>query len=100
MPNVLAITLAPFGIYSRDDECGDENTITHESIHWKQQIEMLVIFFYLWYVIEWTLKGFKYYNISFEREAYSNDNNKRYLITRNYYAWFKYILLNNINISY
>jgi hypothetical protein len=90
MPHVLAITLCPFGIYLRDVECGDKYTILHESIHWKQQTEMLIIFFYLWYLIEWTVKGFKYYNISFEREAFRNDT-WLYLSSRKHFAWFKYI---------
>ena len=92
MPNVLAITLVPFGIYLRDDECGNFTTINHETIHWKQQMEMFVIFFYLWYIIEWMLKGFKYYNISFEREAYDNEYSNDYLITRKHYDWIKEVI--------
>lgn len=57
--------------------------------------EMLYVFFYLWYVIEWLIrlfgKGNAYRNISFEQEAYSNDDNMKYLDIRKHYAWFKYI---------
>lgn len=31
-------------------------TVTHEKTHTKQMLEMGVIFFYLWYVIEWFIK--------------------------------------------
>jgi len=45
--DVIGITLAPFGIYLNDNYLLDKITINHESIHWKQQMEMLIIFFYL-----------------------------------------------------
>ena len=73
--------------------------INHESIHIKQQEEMLIIPFYLWYIIEWAIKvpiyfSFQkaYHNISFEREAYDNDDNLSYLSDRKHYAWIKRIL--------
>ena len=73
--------------------------INHESIHIKQQEEMLVIPFYLWYVLEWVIKipiyksaKEAYYNISFEREAYDHDDNLSYLSSRKHYAWIKRIL--------
>lgn len=71
--------------------------INHESIHIKQQEEMLILPFYIWYVTEWFIKLFfygkqAYYNISFEREAYDNDDNLSYLSNRKHYAWIKRIL--------
>jgi hypothetical protein len=94
--DVIAITLCPFGIYIRK---GKEKSVTinHEKIHWKQQLEMLVLFFYLWYIIEWFLRlfinnGDAYRNISFEREAYKNDKNLEYLTNRKIYSWFKYLV--------
>lgn len=33
-------------------------------------------------------------NISFEREAYTNDNNLEYLKDRKYFAWIKYLRKN------
>jgi len=95
--NVLAITLCPFGIYFRDKkEMDDKETVNHESIHWQQQLEMLVIFFYLWYLIEWGIRLFTnkkdaYYCISFEQEAYAYTKNFDYLKTRKRYAWVKYL---------
>lgn len=71
--------------------------INHESIHTQQIKELLVLGFYLWYVIEWTIKLIKYRNmykayenISFEREAYANDANYSYISTRPRYAFMKY----------
>lgn len=73
-----------------------EHTKTHESIHLKQQAEMLVIFFYLWYGLEFLFKLFKYgkrayMNLSFEKEAYENAESPEYLNTRKRYSWFKYL---------
>ena len=69
--------------------------INHESIHIEQQKELLVVFFYAWYLIEWFvrlfMKGNAYRNISFEKEAYSNKDNMKYLETRKRYSFLKYI---------
>ena len=74
----------------------DEN---HEQIHTEQMKELLFIFFYLFYGLEWLIKLFihkfnskeAYYNISFEKEAYSNQNNLEYIKNRKHYNWFKKI---------
>jgi len=93
---VAGICLAPFGIYFDNLEHVSDQTKRHEEIHWKQQVEMLIIFFYLWYVIEWFVKLFKYgkqsyVNISFEREAYDNENRNNHMIIRKPYAWIRYL---------
>lgn len=94
--HIIGITLAPFGIYIREDHFDNDIIINHEKIHWKQQMEMLIIFFYIWYLIEWFCKTgiygkFAYYALSFEREAYNNDSILNYLSTRKKYKWIKYI---------
>lgn len=72
-----------------------DRTINHESTHTAQIKEMGYIFFYIWYVIEWLIRLFinsnAYINISFEREAYINENNLDYLKTRKRFSWLKYI---------
>lgn len=93
---IAGITLAPFGIYLGEKYLTDTRTIRHESIHWKQQLEMLIIFFYIWYLIEWVIRMFTnfgkaYESISFEREAYGNQNNLKYLKERKHFAWLKYL---------
>jgi hypothetical protein len=94
--NIVGITLCPFGIYLKLNYLTRQKTINHEKIHWQQQLEMLIIFFYLWYIIEWLIRIFTnpnnaYKSLSFEREAYGNDDNLDYLKTRKPYAWLKYI---------
>ena len=93
-PGYKAINL--FGVmFVRGDAKVDEKTIRHESIHMAQMQEMLYIFFYLWYVVEWVvrlfMKGNAYRNISFEREAYENEKDVDYLDLRYPYAWFDHI---------
>ena len=74
-----------------------EKIINHETIHFQQALELGVIPFYILYVLEWICKlpfyGSKaYYNISFEREAYDNDDDLMYLEIRRRYNWIKRIL--------
>ncbi len=69
--------------------------LNHERIHTAQIIEMGVVFFYLWYVVEWLVRlfhhGNAYMNISFEREAYSNERDLNYLKDRHHFAWRHYL---------
>lgn len=80
-----AITHWPFVFYKtlRND------TVRHETIHGMQQKELLIIFFYLIYLIEWIFKGYR--NISFEKEAYENETNHMYREERKLFAWMKYL---------
>ena len=82
-----AITLWPF-IFVRKNCSFNEIDLNHENIHGKQQLELLVIFFYIIYVIEWIFKGYR--KISFEIEAYKNEENLDYLKNREFFAWLNY----------
>ena len=91
-PGYKAINL--FGVlFVRGNAPVDEKTIRHESIHTAQMQEMLYIFFYLWYVVEWVvrlfMKGNAYRSISFEREAYENEGDLDYLSDRTWFAWIE-----------
>lgn len=97
-----AITLWPFVFVHKDRKQDYTHTVeNHEAIHGEQQKEMLIVFFLLWYGIEWFVKlcyyrnrMTAYKNISFEREAYKNQNDLAYLDIRKHYAWTKYIINN------
>lgn len=72
--------------------------INHEKIHLKQQLELLIIPFYILYVFEFLFRLFQYKkwntayrNISFEREAYLNETNVHYLKRRPFWAFLKYL---------
>lgn len=96
----LAINL--FGIlFVRKNKDGgkpyiSDTVINHESIHTAQMKELGYIFFYLLYFIEWIIRLFTdtlsaYRSISFEQEAYMNEDNPEYLKNRKHYSWIKYI---------
>lgn len=69
--------------------------INHEAIHTAQMKELLYVFFYILYFIEWLIrlrKGNAYRSISFEIEAYDNENNLDYLKNREKFNFIKYLL--------
>lgn len=75
--------------------------LNHEKIHTAQMKEQLYIFFYVLYLIEYIIRLFAtkfnfhtaYKSISFEQEAYTNENNLTYLNNRKRFSWLKYIKL-------
>jgi len=88
MLGILGIAIFPFIIikrgYSKEDKL-----INHERIHIRQEMEMLVIPFYLLYFYYSIRRGYR--NNPFEIEAYDNDDNLDYLKTRKLYSWTKHI---------
>lgn len=93
-----SITLFPFIFARKEYEPLGMRTIIHENIHLKQQIELLIVFFYLWYGIECLVRLIRYKsfhkayrNISFEREAYNNEYDDEYLGVRKPYEWVYYL---------
>ena len=71
--------------------------LNHERIHIRQQLELLILPFFIIYIGEWIIlllkyknKDHAYRNISFEKEAYENADDEAYLKNRKPYAWFKY----------
>lgn len=99
-----------FGILFGRNECKmslTKRTLNHESIHSEQMKEMLYIFFYIWYLIEWIIKipcswfykqpkgrqkiiKVAYRSISFEQEAFYNQYDYEYLSgKRKRYNWLK-----------
>lgn len=88
-----AITLYPFGVFLRDVNYVEYNDIlNHESIHWEQQKELYCIPFYILYLLDWIISGFRYRKIRFEQEAYNNGINLDYLKTRKKFSWVRYKL--------
>lgn len=86
--NIRAITIFPF-IILRSDAKPDAVLINHERIHLRQQLELLVIPFYIWYLIEYFAVG--YFSNIFELEAYDNEKNLDYLKSRKLFSFTKYI---------
>ncbi len=86
---INAITLYPFILLSKEANEKDKILINHEKIHLKQQIELLILPFYIWYLIEYFFRG--YMGISFEKEAYANDHNLDYLKQRKRFGFLPYL---------
>ncbi len=93
-----AITIFPFILLSDQRLKEDKILVNHEMIHIRQQLELLVLPFYLWYLIEFFIRYLKtgsrfqaYVNISFEKEAYANENNLNYNNGKKFWSFLKYI---------
>lgn len=95
-----AITIFPF-IFTKNAICKSNVVLmNHEKIHLRQQIELLIIPFYLWYGLEYLVhlirlkdKRGGYRAISFEEEAYENEFDLNYLKKRrfwNFLTFFKH----------
>lgn len=95
---IKAITLGPL-VFSRGYM--SRKTKRHETIHYRQYVELLFIGFLLVYVFDFLYaaiikkKGFSreaYLAIRFEQEAWANDKSAVYLEERELYSWLKYPL--------
>jgi len=93
---VDGMALFPF-ILSRRSSPG-KVFLNHECIHLRQQLELGVLLFYFWYIVEYLVQLAvrrdhlaAYYNISFEREAYRNERNTEYLTNRKFWSFMRYI---------
>jgi hypothetical protein len=80
------------------DIAANASTLNHERIHARQQLEMLWLLFFVWYGVEYLMRLWKYRNrhqayhaLSFEKEAYTHDENRDYLKTRRPFAWISYL---------
>ena len=85
-----------FGIIFTKNDCTKE-MLNHEAIHTRQMLELLILPFYVIYLVEWLFKLCKYKNnylayknISFEREAYTNQSDLHYLEKRNPFNFIFY----------
>jgi len=96
--NYVGLSLWPFIILKSPSLKADAILINHEKIHLKQQKELLIVPFYIWYVLEWSIRFFKYgdaykayQNISFEREAYCKERDLCYLQQRKFFSFLNYL---------
>ena len=82
-------------LFCRDKREINDVVVNHEEIHTSQMKELGYIPFYVLYFIEWLIrllfKGNAYRNISFEREAYTNQSDESYIARRKKYSYIKYI---------
>ena len=93
-----ALCIWPFLLIRPDMPMELHEIMNHELIHVRQQLEMAWILFFIWYLLEFSirflfLRNFKkaYQSLSHEKEAYINDADPDYLKKRKPYAWIKYL---------
>lgn len=93
-----AMAIFPFMLFKDPGQKTDTLLINHEKIHFYQQLELLILPFYILYSINYLVNLYKYknhskayFNISFEKEAYANELDMNYLKNRRLYSWFKYL---------
>ncbi len=90
------MALFPFVLVRRPNP--DAVLLNHERIHLRQQLELLVVPFYIWYLTEYLMgrwQGLNHYaayrNISFEQEAYTHEAEFGYLKSRNWWAFLRWV---------
>jgi hypothetical protein len=93
------LTVYPFVFLKYADDKTNAVFVNHEQIHLRQQIELLIIPFYIWYLLEFLFyllkynnKNRAYRNISFEREAYANESDLEYLSKRKCFGFIRYLV--------
>ena len=98
-PGYSAMCIWPFLLVKQDvDLEKNPGILIHEGIHARQQQEMLWLFFFLWYILEYLLRLMQYHKhrqayhaISFEKEAFENERVPDYLAGRRPLAWMRYL---------
>lgn len=93
-----ALALWPFIVLKDKNLKNDIILLNHERIHLRQQIELLWLGFFIFYLTEFIVKlviykkpKLAYHNLSFEREAYKNELNQSYLHQRKLWYFLKYL---------
>ncbi|MBK7341583.1 MAG: hypothetical protein IPQ10_12640 [Saprospiraceae bacterium] len=93
-----AITLWPFIVVDDHSLINDTALINHERIHLRQQLELLIIFFYFIYGLHYLIQLLKgmdrhqaYLNICFERESYLYESDLDYLDNRRAFSFLNFI---------
>lgn len=94
------LTTFPFIFVRYPADKGNLVFVNHEKIHLRQQLELLIFPFFIWYFLEYLVRlvqyrnrHLAYRNISFEREAYDNELNLAYLKSRSILRFTKYLFL-------
>ena len=92
------MALYPFILFRSSTYATDQVMMNHELIHHRQQLELLILPFYILYLLHYLLNRFRYAdhqtayrNIVFEREAYAHDADAGYLKKRPWFAFIAFI---------
>ncbi len=93
------MALFPFILVATPALKNHEHLMRHERIHLRQQVELLIIPFYILYLSQYfwfrTVKKYShkkaYHALCFEREAYANDWKNGYFRRRIPFSFLKYL---------
>nr|WP_296351601.1 hypothetical protein [Winogradskyella sp.] len=95
----VGLTVFPFMFLKSETLKRNNVLINHEKIHLRQQLELLIVPFFIIYGIEFLVRLIQYKsrkvayrNMSFEREAYQNEGDLNFLQKRafwNFIYFFK-----------
>lgn len=93
----VGITIFPFMFLKNKTLKRNLILINHEKIHLRQQLELMLIPFFIIYGFEFLIRlvqykkwNLAYRNISFEREAYVNESNLDFLKKRRIWNFIHY----------
>jgi len=94
------LTTFPFIFIRYPADKENRTFINHEKIHLRQQLELLILPFFVWYFLEFLFRliqyknrNLAYRNISFEREAYGKESDLGYLKKRPLFKFASYLKL-------
>ncbi len=92
------LTVFPFILLKEKRDVFNPVMMQHEKIHIRQQIELLILPFFIWYgleyfirILQYKYKHIAYRNISFEREAYANESQEDFLRKRRFWNFLNYM---------
>lgn len=92
------LAVFPFVLVKYQQDKSNLFFVNHERIHLRQQLELLILPFFIWYFLEFFWRWIQYENfdlayrnISFEREAYAKEKDLDYLKRRSFWAFLKFI---------
>ncbi|MGO4904453.1 hypothetical protein [Flavobacterium sp. W20_MBD1_R3] len=92
------LTVFPFVFVKYPEDKQNIILVNHERIHLRQQLELLILPFFMWYLVEYLVRlvqyrnaNLAYRNISFEREAYGKENDFEHLKNRSFLDFLKYL---------
>nr|WP_229791282.1 hypothetical protein [Winogradskyella epiphytica] len=94
----IGISIFPFVFLKTKSLKANLVVINHEKIHLRQQLELLIIPFFIFYMIEFIYRWIQYRNwdlayrnVSFEREAYAKEKDLNYLKSRPFWGFWTYL---------
>lgn len=94
----IGMALFPFVFIKYGYLKQDAIFLNHEKIHLRQQLELLILPFFIWYGVEFWIRYIQYRNwrmaykkISFEQEAYAHEHDMDYLRKRVFWGFMGFL---------